>query len=83
MELLNDDAVVYKMMGPVLVKQEASEAKQTVSKRLEYINKEMYAIERVNKVIIQSEVEGLSDGIKGCSRILHMCMQEKLICKNS
>lgn len=41
MELLGDDAVVFKMMGPVLVKQELSEAKQTVSKRLDYINKEM------------------------------------------
>ena len=41
MELLGDDAVVYKMMGPVLVKQELSEARQTVSKRLDYINKEL------------------------------------------
>ena len=41
MDLLGDDTVVYKMMGPVLVKQELSEAKQTVSKRLDYINKEM------------------------------------------
>ena len=41
MDLLGDDATIYKMMGPVLVKQELSESKQTVSKRLEYINKEM------------------------------------------
>lgn len=41
MDLLEDDAVVYKMMGPVLVKQDLSEAKLTVSKRLDYINKEV------------------------------------------
>lgn len=41
MDLLDDDAVVYKMMGPVLVKQEVAEAKQIVSKRLEYITSEM------------------------------------------
>lgn len=41
MDLLDDDVTVYKMMGPVLVKQDPSEAKQTVSKRLEYISKEM------------------------------------------
>lgn len=41
MNILEDDTVIYKMMGPVLVKQDLSEAKQTVTKRLEYINKEM------------------------------------------
>jgi prefoldin beta subunit len=41
LDLLEDDAVVYKLVGPVLVKQELSEAKQTVEKRLEYIKKEM------------------------------------------
>jgi hypothetical protein len=32
------------LVGPVLVKQELSEAKQTVEKRLEYIKKEMWAV---------------------------------------
>ena len=41
MDILEDDTVIYKMMGPVLVKQDLAEAKQTVTKRLEYINKEM------------------------------------------
>ena len=34
---------VYKLIGPGLVKQEQHEAKTNVSKRLEFINKEMYA----------------------------------------
>lgn len=39
--LLEADAVVYKLVGPVLVKQELEEAKQTVDKRLQYITKEV------------------------------------------
>ncbi len=41
MDYLDDDAVIYKMIGPVLVKQDLNEAKQNVSKRIEYINAEM------------------------------------------
>lgn len=39
--LLEDSAVVYKLVGPVLVKQDLEEAKQTVDKRLEYITQEV------------------------------------------
>ena len=38
---LSPDCNVYKLVGPVLAKQDLSEAKQTVEKRLAYINKEM------------------------------------------
>ena len=41
LDLLEDDAVVYKLVGPVLVRQELSEARQTVEKRLDYISKEL------------------------------------------
>ena len=42
LDLIDEDgAVVYKLIGPVLVKQDLSEAKQTVDKRLDYIRKEM------------------------------------------
>ena len=41
LELLEDDAVVYKLVGPVLVKQDVTEARVTVKKRLDYITKEM------------------------------------------
>ena len=44
MELLDESAIIYKMVGPVLVKQDPAEAKQTVTKRLDYINKEMYVV---------------------------------------
>lgn len=41
MDVLEDGAIVYKLIGPVLVQQELAEARQTVEKRLDYINKEM------------------------------------------
>lgn len=40
---LADDANIYKLVGPVLLKQDTSEAKSTVDGRLEYIGGEMYA----------------------------------------
>lgn len=40
--LLDSQNTVYKLIGPVLVKQDLDEAKVTVGKRLEYINGEMY-----------------------------------------
>ena len=41
MDILESDAVVFKLIGPVLVKQEAFEAKATVDKRLELIQSQM------------------------------------------
>ncbi len=41
MDRLEEGANVYKMMGPVLVKQDVEESKQNVQKRIDYINGEM------------------------------------------
>ena len=46
--LLKDDANVYKQVGPVLLKQDKTEAMMAVNGRLQYIEKE---IERVEKQI--------------------------------
>ena len=40
-ELLEDDANVFKMIGPVLVKQDLAEAKETVKGRLDYVKAEI------------------------------------------
>ena len=40
--LLSEGASIYKMIGPVLAKQEIVEAKGNVQKRLDYINAEVY-----------------------------------------
>ncbi|XP_023237905.1 prefoldin subunit 6 [Centruroides vittatus] len=41
MELLESDSNVYKLTGPILIKQDLDEAKQNVSKRIEYITSEL------------------------------------------
>ncbi|KAB7503173.1 Prefoldin subunit 6 [Armadillidium nasatum] len=41
LDLLEGGAVVYKLIGPVLVKQDLEEAKQNVEKRIDYISQEM------------------------------------------
>ena len=45
--LMSGDASVYKLVGPVLAKQDTHEAKGNVEKRIEYITKE---IERMDKL---------------------------------
>lgn len=40
-DLLADDANIYKQIGPVLLKQDKTEAVMAVNARLEYIDKEM------------------------------------------
>ncbi len=39
--LLDDDANVYKLIGPALIKQDLVEAKSNVQKRLDYIKGEL------------------------------------------
>jgi len=41
LDLLDDSAQVYKMVGPVLMKNETDDAKQTVDQRLELITGEL------------------------------------------
>ncbi|KAM9850071.1 prefoldin subunit 6 [Aulostomus maculatus] len=45
LDLLDTTNTVYKLIGPVLVKQDLDEAKATVAKRLEYINGEIQRYE--------------------------------------
>ncbi|XP_068143345.1 probable prefoldin subunit 6 [Drosophila tropicalis] len=41
LNLLGPDNKVYKLFGPVLVKQELEDSRQNVGKRIEYISKEL------------------------------------------
>ena len=41
LDLLKSGNDVYKLIGPVLVKQDLEEAKQNVGKRMEYISAEL------------------------------------------
>jgi len=56
LDMLDSSNTVYKLIGPVLVKQDADEAKATVAKRLEYINGEIQRYETLLK-----EMEKKSD----------------------
>ncbi|XP_042349519.1 prefoldin subunit 6 [Plectropomus leopardus] len=49
LDLLDSTNIVYKLIGPVLVKQDLDEAKSTVTKRLEYINGEIQRYETLLK----------------------------------
>lgn len=42
LDLVHDETKVYKMVGPVLLKQDLEEAKTNVNKRIEFINHELY-----------------------------------------
>ena len=46
LSLLDDEDVVYKLIGPVLVQQETSDAKIQVDSRIEMINKEIHKLEK-------------------------------------
>ena len=45
LELLAEDAAVYKLVGPVLIKQDQYEAKSNVQKRLDFITGEMTSLD--------------------------------------
>ncbi|XP_054151444.1 prefoldin subunit 6-like [Melozone crissalis] len=46
LNLLDESTTIFKLLGPVLVKQDLEEAKNTVGKRLEYISGEMKRYEQ-------------------------------------
>ena len=45
---MEDDAKVYKLTGPVLIKQDLSEARGNVEKRLDYIGAENERLEKAS-----------------------------------
>ena len=45
LDLIGESSVVYKMIGPVLIKQDLEDSQQTVKKRLEYITGEKEKLE--------------------------------------
>mmetsp|Transcript_62155 Transcript_62155/g.122837 ORF Transcript_62155/g.122837 Transcript_62155/m.122837 type:complete len:117 (-) Transcript_62155:306-656(-) len=56
LDILEDDASVYKLIGPVLVKQELMEVKNNVTKRVEFIKNDIARLEgNVKKFTQQSD----------------------------
>ena len=62
--LLDDEDVVYKLIGPILVQQETSDAKIQVDSRIEMINKEILKLEKnyqANVKKIEANRQKISD----------------------
>merc|ERR1712241_850231 len=61
-QILEDDANVFKMIGPVLVKQDPKEAQENVKRRLNYYKEE---IERKDKYEedLQSKIQKKTEGL--------------------
>lgn len=47
LDFLEDDATVYKLVGPILVSTPLEEAKSNVEKRLEFINNELEKVQNI------------------------------------
>ncbi|KAJ1976796.1 Prefoldin subunit 6 [Dimargaris xerosporica] len=54
-KILNGDANIYKLIGPVLVKQERAEAVSNVDKRIDYIRSEIKRVEGLIKDLGQQQ----------------------------
>ncbi|CAI5724686.1 unnamed protein product [Peronospora destructor] len=72
LDLLDDEAKVYKLVGPVLLKQDVDEAKTNVNKRLEFINNELG---KVTTKIEMKEKEAV--GIRTNISTIQMEMQKR------
>jgi prefoldin beta subunit len=59
LDLLKSDDVIFKLVGPVLLKQDLVEANQNVQKRIDYIKGELKRHEQLIK-----DVESKQDGMK-------------------
>lgn len=57
MDLLEEGSDIYKMTGPILVKQTVAQSKSNIDGRLEYLNKE---IKKLEIMIKENEAKQIS-----------------------
>ncbi|TIA27989.1 hypothetical protein D6C79_10429 [Aureobasidium pullulans] len=79
---LDDDANIYKLVGPILLKQDATEAKSTVDGRLEFIDKEMSVfvtvlIDAFSLTNRSNRIEKQISEDPACSIVLNLCLAER------
>ena len=60
--ITEDDSTVYKLVGPILAKQDLDEAKTNVKTRLDYIQKEIDRMDHLEKEFL-GKCEDLRKGI--------------------
>ena len=63
-KMLDDDANVYKLVGPILAKQDLAEAKENVQQRLTHIEKSIAEFEALEKEFAK-QVSDKSVSLKG------------------
>lgn len=49
LDQLEDDATLYKLVGPVMIKQDLDDAKSNVENRLKYFNSELERLDKTQK----------------------------------
>ena len=54
---MEEDAAVYKLIGPALIKQDVTEAKANVDKRIEYITADVTRSEKSVKALQKQQDE--------------------------
>lgn len=64
LELLEEDAAVFKLVGPVLVRQDLVEAKANVSKRITYITEELKRLNLTLQTLEHKEASKRDDIVK-------------------
>eukprot|EP00793_Prasinoderma_coloniale_P004268 PRCOL_00000028-RA len=57
LDMVEEDANVYKLIGPALIKQDVTEAKANVDKRIEYITTELNRYEKSIKSLDKKQDE--------------------------
>lgn len=62
-KMLGETANVYKLVGPILAKQDLDECKSNVSKRIEFIDKEIARLATL-ETEFQGKVTDKTNGIK-------------------
>lgn len=70
--MLDDEARVFKLVGPVLIKQDHAEAASNVSKRLEFIKKELERLDGHIKSLDTKAMDKQKEMIKLQKRIVEL-----------
>ena len=76
LDIIETDANVYKLTGPILVKQDVSEAKLNVGKRLDYIQGELKRHEKSIKDL-QTEQEKKKESLTKMQQHYQQALQKQ------
>ena len=74
-KMLDEDANVYKLVGPILAKQSLFDCKQTVQSRIEFIEKEITRLEAL-ETEFQGKITDKTNGIKKMQQDLQVAAQK-------